>query len=418
MGQFGGLVGRVDAGDSTVIENSFATGDITGDLNARIFGSSDGVGGLIGYVSLLAESRRFSLRNSYATGNVSSVAAGNLGGLIGYLQSSVTSKADISRVYATGNVEGKTYTSGGAGGLIGFATSSSVGITISEAHATGNVLNTATSSSYTGGLIGALTGGSSGTGGTLTDSYATGNVTSRSTAGGLVGNSWADISRSYATGNVEARGMGSYVGGLVGSQNYGSISDSYATGIATGVPGALGLLRVGGLVGESFSGEITNSYWNAGNDVGYTFDHPDPSYSPIVTSSGGLDAGLLNDAEITNAIMSGKDPVTTVIIPRAAAAAAARTAQVVGAVEPTVRDVAENAPVLSTVSETGSEMQTVDGLPGGGLSDGARISADAGWGENGETLTLSALGLRGYSATVRALTTDDGDVYELEDDQE
>jgi len=50
-----------------------------------------------------------------------------------------------------------------------------------------------------------------------------------------------------------------YVGGLVGYNPGGTITNSYATGSVTG--GNLVIILVGGLVGQS-SGPITNSYWN------------------------------------------------------------------------------------------------------------------------------------------------------------
>ena len=103
--------------------------------------------------------------------------------------------------------------------------------------------------SFIGGLVG-LNGG-----GTITNSYATGTVSgSRNDVGGLVGeNRGGTITNSYATGTVS--GSGNDVGGLVGL-NSGTITNSYATGTVTG----LGNHDVGGLVGENRGGTITNSY--------------------------------------------------------------------------------------------------------------------------------------------------------------
>jgi len=103
-----------------------------------------------------------------------------------------------------------------------------------------------------------------------------GSVTGDSRVGGLVGyNDGGSISNSYATGEVTGTGDGDDVGGLVG-KNYGSISNSYATGAVTGTGD-----DVGGLVGENYnrSSSISNSYAtgavegynNVGGLVGYFF---------------------------------------------------------------------------------------------------------------------------------------------------
>ena len=102
--------------------------------------------------------------------------------------------------------------------------------------------------------------------GTITNSYATGAVTGTGDyAGGLVGaNSYGTITNSYATGDVEGNGG---VGGLVGYSS-SNIMNSYATGAVEGD------FFVGGLIGWSWDGTITNSYATgavtdtAGYDVG------------------------------------------------------------------------------------------------------------------------------------------------------
>ncbi|MGJ0372452.1 YDG domain-containing protein [Aliarcobacter cryaerophilus] len=69
--------------------------------------------------------------------------------------------------------------------------------------------------------------------------------------GGLIGNNYGTISNSYASGTVS--GTSSYVGGLVGDNYAGAISNSYATGTVSGHR------YVGGLVGSN-AGTISNSY--------------------------------------------------------------------------------------------------------------------------------------------------------------
>ena len=84
-----------------------------------------------------------------------------------------------------------------------------------------------------------------------------GSVTGSGNVGGLAGTGEGSISNSYATGSVS--GNGSNIGGLVGmfAYNFAStINDSYATGHVSGGS------NVGGLVGTNTQGTITNSFWD------------------------------------------------------------------------------------------------------------------------------------------------------------
>jgi hypothetical protein len=85
--------------------------------------------------------------------------------------------------------------------------------------------------------------------GTVSNSYATGSVSGDEDVGGLVGFSWGYVSNSYSSGNMTGD---NHVGGLVG-KNWGNVSSSYSTGSVTGTQ------IVGGLVGYS-SGTLSNSY--------------------------------------------------------------------------------------------------------------------------------------------------------------
>ena len=76
--------------------------------------------------------------------------------------------------------------------------------------------------------------------------------------GGLVGQSYGSISNSYATGIV--KGQYQDIGGLVGENNGGTISNSYSTGSLCLDTGAT---AYGGLLGGQYSGGTTNnSYWD------------------------------------------------------------------------------------------------------------------------------------------------------------
>src|SRR3989344_4518603 len=109
--------------------------------------------------------------------------------------------------------------------------------------------------------IGSLVGRNNG--GEITNSYATGSVKGHwfgfgLNIGGLVGwSNGGNISNSYSTANVNGDG---FVGGLVGWSNGGNISNSFSTGSVNGSSG------IGGLVGRNDVGGngefpyIINSY--------------------------------------------------------------------------------------------------------------------------------------------------------------
>jgi hypothetical protein len=154
----------------------------------------------------------------------------NVGTLLGYSATGI-----VNNSYATGTVNGGG-AGGGVGGLVGGA------VTINDSHADVTVSG---SGPVVGGLVGSILH--------INRSYATGNVSGINQVGGLAGYG-RDVTDSYATGNVS--GSGSRIGGLVGLQGSGSISNSYATGSVGGT------LYVGGLVGygETSGVSIATSY--------------------------------------------------------------------------------------------------------------------------------------------------------------
>ncbi|MBB5886707.1 filamentous hemagglutinin N-terminal domain-containing protein [Xanthomonas sp. LMG 8992] len=207
-----------------------------GLLGVSIQGQSS-VGGLVGY-------NYGTISQAYATGTINGNRGGadvgfsggaNIGGLVGYNDSS----GRISQAYASGAVSGTAT----VGGLIGYNNRSPV----SQAYATGTV---SSSGGDAGGLIGINNGGP------ISQAYATGAVSGSNDVGGLVGyNTSGTINQAYATGAVSGS---NYVGGLVGINVSGTtISQVYATGAVSGTGG-----NVGGLIGANSAGVITNSYWD------------------------------------------------------------------------------------------------------------------------------------------------------------
>jgi hypothetical protein len=105
---------------------------------------------------------------------------------------------------------------------------------------------------YVGGVVGENYEGN------ISNSYSTGNVTGElDNVGGLAGSNYGTVSNSYSTGNVTGDRT---VGGLAGSSE-GTVSNSYSTGSVTGKK------YVGGVVGENYEGNISNSY-STGNVTG------------------------------------------------------------------------------------------------------------------------------------------------------
>ncbi len=203
--------------------------------------------------------------------------------------------ASISNSYATGNVTG---TNGDVGGLVGYNQNGNAGTNSGTASISNSyATGNVTGNNIVGGLVGSNQNGS------ISNSYATGSVTgSNDNVGGLVGivSYGGSISNSYATGSVTGN---NYVGGLVGNNPSSSISNSYATGNVTGNN------YVGGLVGYG-SGSISNSYAtgsvtgtsDVGGLVGYNYGSISNSYatgSVTGTSDVGGLAGF-NGASISN----------------------------------------------------------------------------------------------------------------------
>ncbi len=122
----------------------------------------------------------------------------------------------------------------------------------------------------------------------MTNSFASGAVTvaaGGNFAGGLVGLNFGTVSNSYATGQVTGNNSPN-VGGLVGNnESGGSISTSFATGAVTGAGS-------GGLVGSN-GGTVTGSYWDIDNTA---------------TDNSGSGATPPTTAQLSDALPSGFSP--------------------------------------------------------------------------------------------------------------
>lgn len=176
----GGLVG---SGQGVIISYSYATGDVTATESTA--------GGILGY------GKQAIIGHSYASGNVSGFDW--VGGLVGDGDVGI----NISSSYATGNVVCEdfwwSFENMGVGGLVGAA----INANITYVYATGNVTSQVSSSNSSG--VGGLIGHANGS--IISNAYSVGNVTGAGDyVGGLVGiNGSASILGCYWDINVSGQ---------------------------------------------------------------------------------------------------------------------------------------------------------------------------------------------------------------------
>ena len=231
-----GLVGQKKGGN---IKNCYSSGSVTGKHST---------GGLVGYHN----GGTITGCHTEGTVNGGSSPYASVGGLVGKQINS----CEIIDCYSNCDVTGYQ----DVGGLIGVQTGSS----ITNCYATGKVTGTG---NYTGGLVGTQFSGSS-----ITGSYATGDVSSErldsyGIVGGLVAYQYTNstVKYCYATGNVSTKAKYPYAGGLVGDQNSGSITNSFATGNIRCEISNVGILFAGGLVANS--NDCIENCYSKGNVV-------------------------------------------------------------------------------------------------------------------------------------------------------
>ena len=246
----GGLVGF---GYNITIDNSHATGNVTGFSGV---GDWVGYGGLVGQAQAdeTDSSKTHLITNSYATGDVTADGA-NVGGLVGLSGWDSV----IEQSHATGQVTGINR----VGGLVGFLRNSS---SVSQSFATGNTIGFSDTDDdrFHGGLIGVVENGTN----TVELSYATGDVafsTGAHTSGGLVGLlANGTVTNSYAMGDVYGRNLvtDNGAGGLIGRVASGTtVVNTFASGAVSATDSST---LLGGLIGRNQGTEnITESFWNS-----------------------------------------------------------------------------------------------------------------------------------------------------------
>ena len=111
-----------------------------------------------------------------------------------------------------------------------------------------------TGGSYVGGVVGYNDYG------TVSDSYSTGIISGNERVGGVVGSNTGMVSNSYSIEAVS--GLSNYVGGVTG-YNVGTISKSYNEGTITGTNSACGVVGI--------NGKITSNSYNIGKVTGLEY---------------------------------------------------------------------------------------------------------------------------------------------------
>ncbi|MEJ0078380.1 MAG: GLUG motif-containing protein [Alphaproteobacteria bacterium] len=280
-GNGGGLVGF----NTGIITNSFATGGVIGgpglseDAGTNLGGlvglSSGGtisgshargaVGGNVAFLMAggLVGDNSSAINNSFASGNVTGGNTSQVGGLVGGTGGECPGcTGNISNATASGNVTvGATGIAGGLAGAVG------QGSVVSNTSATGAV--TGGHDSVIGGLAGALDTGA------ITGSQASGAVSSTGAnvmAGGLVGVSFGTISNSTASNTVTVATdsfAGGLVGGTIGLVNNNSSASGAVNGGSNSVVGGLAGANAGTITQSSASGAVTTGDFGvAGGLVG------------------------------------------------------------------------------------------------------------------------------------------------------
>jgi filamentous hemagglutinin family protein len=347
----GGLAGTMDAsfGDLT-IQDSHATGDVTGFQSQSFVLNGPGIGGLVGNAKSDENSFIFTitLENTFATGNVKFTGqfGSNAGGLVGQWDG----PGVIDHSSASGNVTGST-TGFGAGGLVGTISFGS----LTNDLGTGNV----SGSGSVGGLAGAMGQESS-----VVNSLETGNVTGTgNNIGGVAGSNTGTIIGSHATGNVtglgDGTGEGSYTGGVVGT-NSGSIANSYFGGVVTGHAG-----QTGGIAGQSINnsgvpstsaGSITDSFYNSQINPGVPVTNTNPCCgSGFVTGSQGLTTAQMTDVA---SFANGTEAQVVAKRETAAAQEAAEQAAAQAAAEAAAQQAAAEAAAQSATQQAAAAKAT------------------------------------------------------------
>ncbi len=253
------------------------------------------------------------------------------------------------------------------------------------------------------GAVGSLVGLNAGS---VSNAWATGTVTGSGSVGGLVGANPAggSVSNSWTSATVTGDVNSVYVGGLLGFINYGSVTNSYATGAVSGKN------NVGGLVGFSGSnGVVTNSYATGavsgtgalGGLLGSQYGATNNSFYATTNASGSaINVGLSGNGNGTGKTLPELKQLSTFASWGADIDAQAGTGSVwriyEGNTTPLLRNFLTPLSLLPDYDGTGALLQRVAGVAYSSSNPQILGSTTTG----GTTLTLTGLAEGGgYTAT-------------------
>ncbi len=139
--------------------------------------------------------------------------------------------------------------------------------TVTQSYSTGAVTSDARNDGPSGGgLVGSNDG-------SISLSYSTATVTGNEYEGGLSAENWGGVTESFATGNAS----GGLVGGLIG-YNGAAVAESYAAGyvfgqISSNAGGLVGYNATDATIGESYATGKVSGEWKGGL-IGYDYSSP------------------------------------------------------------------------------------------------------------------------------------------------
>ena len=235
------LSGSVSGGDSTGGLVGYNAGSISNSSAACSVEGNSWVGGIAGN----------NISNAITNCEVSGTVEGGgwaVGGIVGYSNGEVTDCTVSGNVKCTGTIkDDPAYQRSGCfvGGIVG---SNDAAAAITNCRMEGTV-------SGAGAQIGGITGYN---GGQVTYSSFTGTeVTGSWQVGGIVGLNEVVVNACYAEGNIHGSGLNGVVGGVVGTNNGGTVTACYANGSVSTAASYIG--EVGGVVGQNMYNMYTGS---------------------------------------------------------------------------------------------------------------------------------------------------------------
>lgn len=254
-----GIIENVRMGNAYVKGNTFVaslagvnSGTIRdSSVDADVSGSYH-VGGLVG-------DNRGTVSDCHAGGSVTGDSISSaIGGLVGHNSGTVADSASDADV---------TWGGYHAGGLVGWNEG-----TVSDCYSSGSVRSYA----FYGGLVGYNDGA-------VSKSHSDTSVTGYQHGGGLVGynSQQGTVTGSSAAGSAEGSGS---IGGLVGTNHRGRISNSYATGMVVRSTGDETLF--GGFVGYNYQAKILNCYSTGSVHYEGAADPTDKGFAGSVDTGG------------------------------------------------------------------------------------------------------------------------------------